>query len=121
METRRWTNPSQPQTLQIAVYLLYFDAVLGVLFGRLLNPLGLLLIAGAAGGGFGIANEKRWGYALGVAVSALGLLPFVVLVFDGGLGDLLNVGVLLSLVFPVAQFALLLHPLSREYQRIWFT
>ncbi len=122
METRRWTNPSQPQTLQIAVFLLYFRAFFGVLEGLLGGaPLRAVIGVGLAAAAYGIANEKRWGYALGVAVSALGLLPFVVLVFGGGLGDLLNVGVLLSLVFPVAQFALLLHPMSREYQRIWFT
>ena len=34
METRRWTNPTQPQTLQIAVFLLYIEAVFGVLFGQ---------------------------------------------------------------------------------------
>jgi hypothetical protein len=57
METRRWTNPSQPQTLQIAVFLLYANAVLGVL----LPQLPLLTIAGLAGaaGAYGIANSRR--------------------------------------------------------------
>ena len=33
METRRWLNPSQPQTLQIAVILLYINAFFSVLGG----------------------------------------------------------------------------------------
>ena len=77
METRRWTNPSQPQTLQIAVFLLYIDAVFGVLFGSVFSAIGLLLVIGQVASGFGIANEKRWAYWLGVAVATLGLLPFV--------------------------------------------
>lgn len=122
METRRWTNPTQPQTLQIAVFLLYIQAVFGVLFGEIffLFPLGLLIVAGQAAGGFGIANERKWGYWLAVAVATLGLLPFVWAVVDDGVGAVLNLGFLLNLVFPAALFALLLHPMSRDYQRIWF-
>ena len=41
METRRWINPSQPQTLQIAVFLLYINAFFSVLGGLpRLDPLG---------------------------------------------------------------------------------
>ena len=41
METRRWVNPSQPQTLQIAVFLLYINAFFSVLGGLpRLDPLG---------------------------------------------------------------------------------
>ena len=122
METRRWTNPTQPQTLQIAVILLYIEAVFSVLFGGVffLFPLGLLLVVGQAAGGFGIANERKWGYWLAVAVATLGLLPFVVAVFSDGVGTLLSIGFLINLVFPAALFALLLHPMSRDYQRIWF-
>ena len=39
---RQWTNPSQPQTLQIAVFLLYINAVFALLFAR---PFGLLFLA----------------------------------------------------------------------------
>jgi hypothetical protein len=35
MAMRQWTNPSQPQTLQIAVFLLYMNAVFALLFGGL--------------------------------------------------------------------------------------
>ena len=35
METRRWTNPTQPQTLQSSVILLYVGAAFSILFGGL--------------------------------------------------------------------------------------
>lgn len=109
METRRWTNPSQPQTLQIAVLLFYLDAVMAVLFGAFLSPLGLLLLAAYIASGFGIANEKRWGYVLGLVTAGVGVI------FVLGGGNLIN------LLFAVALVALLLHPQSRDYQRIWFS
>jgi hypothetical protein len=126
METRRWTNPGQPQTLQIAVFLLYFNAVMNVLFGSVfasyLIPLdGLLITAGSVAGGFGIANEKKWGYKAAVAVAGYGLVPFVALLLDNGITSILDLQVMIALVFPVALFALLVHPQSRDYQRIWFS
>jgi hypothetical protein len=113
MAMRQWTNPSQPQTLQIAVFLLYINAVFAVLFGGLGSIYGLLIIAGGVAGGFGIAQEKRWGYGVGLAVA---LLPFVLIIA----GKALITGVI-GLMFDIALVALLLHPQSREYQRIWFS
>ena len=104
---RQWTNPSQPQTLQIAVFLLYMNAVFALLFGGLGSIYGIMIIAG------GIAQEKRWGYGVGLAVS---LLPFVLIIA----GKALITGVI-GLMFDIALVALLLHPQSREYQRIWFS
>lgn len=118
METRRFTNPIQPQTLQIAVFLLYINAVFAVLGGSLIT-LVLGLAEGAAG--FGIANDKRWGYLLGVAAAVFGLLPFALLIVHDGVGSIFNLGILINLIFPVALVALLLHPQSRDYQRIWFS
>jgi hypothetical protein len=112
MEARRWTNPSQPQTLQIAVFLFYINAFFAVLgFG----VLSLLVAAGDIGSGFGIANERRWGYNLGLAMA---FLPFALtLLYGGGL-----IGTdLVTLAFEIALIALLLHPQSRDYQRIWFS
>jgi len=114
MEARRWVNTTQPQTLQIAVLLLYLNAalgLLGLLGGAALGAIGLLILVANVAAGHGIANERRWGYVTGLAVA---LLPFVVLVVYGG-----QLG-LVALVFDVALVALLLHPQSREYQRIWF-
>lgn len=110
---RQWTNPSQPQTLQIAVFLLYLHAVFALLFGGLGSVYGLMIIAGGVAGGLGIAQEKRWGYGVGLAVA---LLPFVLIIA----GKALISGVI-GLMFDIALVALLLHPRSREYQRIWFS
>ena len=121
METKRWFNPSQPQTLQIAVWLLYFNAVGGLLLGSIylsLGPLfGLGALVGCAAAAFGIANEQRWGYLLGVAMAVLQVLLIVAVV--GPMGVFRGVA-LISFLFAVALVALLLHPMSRDYQRIWF-
>jgi hypothetical protein len=121
METRRWTNPSQPQTLYMATFLLYIEAVLSIVFGgAAFSVFGILLVAAEFAGGFFIANEKRWGYYLAVAVSALLLAPFVLAVATGGLKVIFSPTLILYALFPVALFALLIHPMSREYQKIWF-
>jgi uncharacterized membrane protein (DUF2068 family) len=126
VQTRRFVNPSQPQTLYIATFLLYFNAVFGLLFAS--SPLfffgvvpGLALTVGMAAGAYGIANEKRWGYWLGVGIAGLALVPFALYIVGNGLGSLFQIGLLISLVFPVALFVLLVHPMSRQYQRVWFS
>ena len=119
METRRWTNPSQPQTLQIAVFLLYANAVLGVL----LPQLPLLTIAGLAGaaGAYGIANSRRWGYQVAVTASGFEVAVVAVLpLLDNGLETLFDLRFLVYILFPVALFCLLVHPESRQHQRVWF-
>lgn len=131
METRRWTNPHQPQTLQAAVVLLYASAVFELIFpgsvytsfgGRfgLADLFGLLSIVAMAAGAFGIANERKWGYSLAVAVTGLGVLELLLQLADDGIERILSVGFLLAALFPVARFALLVHPMSRTHQRIWF-
>jgi hypothetical protein len=121
LESRRWFNPSQPQTLQIAVWLLYFNAVGGLIFGSVYITLGVFLgliaLVGCGAAAFGIANEQRWGYLLGVAMALLQVLLIVGVV--GVLGLFKGVA-LISFLFAVALVALLLHPMSRDYQRIWF-
>lgn len=124
-----WINNRQPQTLYIAQILLYVSAVSALIFGNtgagvVDNTLGqlvlvLLLTFGAAGGAFGIANEKKWGYALGIA-AAIG--PFVVRLIIWrrfGLGDAIEWNII-GLVFDIAVLAALLHRQSGEYQRIYF-
>jgi hypothetical protein len=122
MRFSRWTNPSLPQTLQIGMFLLYLDAVFGILFGSVFAfPLGTLVVVGSALAALGIANEYRWGWQLGVAVSAFALVPFALFAVSEGIGELFDPRIVLILLFPVAQFALLVHPQSRDYQRIWFS
>jgi hypothetical protein len=115
---RRFFNPAQPQTLQIATFLLYFNGVFAFI-GLLGNSstyfmLRVLLVAGGVLGGFGIANERKWGYGVGIAMA---FAPFLI---NWWFLDNPLAANLLALMFDVALVALLLHPQSRDYQRIWF-
>ena len=114
-------NPAQPQTHQIAVFLLYFNAaflILYLLLGRYwFSPvISLVVAAGGFAAGYGIANERRWGYGLGILMA---FLPFLVRLALGGVDAVLGTN-LINLMFEIALVALLLHPQSRDYQRIWF-
>ena len=117
METSRWINHSLPQTLGNAVILLYLNAAFILLFGGIFSPIGLLFAAGMIAAGFGIANEKKWGYQLGVAMA---ILPFVLRFLVGGLDGILGTSII-NLLFEIVLIVLLLHEQSREYQRIWFS
>ena len=118
MNEHRFFNPSQPQTLQTAVLLCYLSAVFGLIFGVVASSaiLALFIIIGLAAGGYGIANEKRWGYAVAVA-GAVFQVVMLLAVFGA---DVLTSTAIINLMFDGALVALLLHPMSREYQRIWF-
>jgi hypothetical protein len=115
---RKFLNQSQPQTLVLGTLLLYVNAVFGLLFGIVTTSLllGLLTIAGLAIGGYGIANEWKWAYGVAVAASILQLVMLVA-VFQG---EIIEFPVVITLLFDGALVALLLHPESRSYQRIWF-
>jgi hypothetical protein len=121
METRRWINQSQPQTLYMATILLYVSAAMSVLFGTIfvLFPIGLLYVAAQAAGAYGIANERRWGYMLAVGAVGLQLLLLAREVFVG-VASLFSFYFIFSALWPVVLMVLLLHVQSREYQRIWF-
>jgi hypothetical protein len=110
----RFINRSQPQTLYMAVILCYLDVVFNLLSGY---P-GLAIVGFVLGiGAYGIANEQKWGYSVAVAASVLQIL----LLFGyAGTGAFTQLGPLLDLIFYGALVALLLHPMSRDYQRIWF-
>jgi hypothetical protein len=114
----KWVNQFQPQTLVIATIICYIDAVFGLLFGVITSSVivGLIIIVGLGLGGFGIANEKRWGYALAVIAAVLQLGSLIV-IFGA---DVFRGTIIINLLFDGALVALLLHPMSRDYQRIWF-
>ena len=118
MNQWKWVNQFQPQTLYLATILCYVDAVFGLLFGFVATSvlLGLLTIIALAAGGFGIANEKKWGYAVAVIGA---ILQLVMLFAVFGLSVLTSLAII-NFIFDAALVALLLHPMSREYQRIWF-
>lgn len=114
----RWLNPNLPEALQGAVFLCYIQAVL-ILVTSLgfLGPLGIVIVVGLAAGGLGIANEKKWGYALAIGVAVAQVALFV---SAGGLSQLGDVRLLINFAFDVLLVVLLLHPTSRGYQRTWF-
>lgn len=111
----RWVNPHQPQTLYMGVLLCYIQGVFALLSYPDFGPFALLILGGLVAGGFGIANEKKWGYLLAVATAVFQVLLLVAL--GPGLN---NVHVLIELGFDVLLVVLLAHPMSRSYQRIWF-
>ena len=119
MSEYRWVNPHQPQTLYIGVILCYIDAIFALIFGAAAQSVlvELFIIVGLAGGGFGIANEKKWGYAVAVAAAVVQIGALLALF---GFHTFTNINVLLTFGFDAALVALLLHPMSRDYQRIWF-
>jgi hypothetical protein len=108
-------NRSQPPTLVNATLLCYLEAFFGLISSGGYLP--LVAISVALGiGGFGIANEKRWGYvtALVGAFANAGIWIWFL-----GL-DVLGFPQIISFGIAVVLVVLLLHEMSREYQRIWF-
>ena len=116
MNDVKWVNPHQPQTLYTGTILCYVEAVVLLLNFGIFGPISFLVIAGLAAGGFGIANEKKWGYTLAVVASVVHVLLFLTF----GLWALNHIEVLIPFIFAAALVGLLLHPMSRDYQRIWF-
>ncbi len=118
----RWFNPSHPQTMQTAVFLGYFAAVFGLLFGAGGRDVGLQILTsvGLGAGAFGVANNKRIGYYALIVFSVIRVL--LILAFLRYSLDIIFVlrYVLNPLVFPAALVAAVLHPHTREYQKIWF-
>ena len=115
MEQRRWLDSSQPQTLQLASLLQYFNAAIALLFVLIgAYPAWFLLLVAEGPAAFGVANDRRWGYYLAVGASVLYLLVSLVAMLSGQGASIL------TLIFSVALVALLLHPMSRSYQRIWY-
>jgi hypothetical protein len=117
----QWFDRSQPQTLQNGVVLAYFQAVLTLFFTLIGGGGGLALLIAIApalalgGGAFGIANSKKRGYWLAVVAS---IVIFGLYLWALWLGA--GFGIILDLLFSGVTVALLLHPLSRSYQKIWF-
>ena len=118
MNEYRFLNPSQPQTLVNATILCYIEAFFGLIGSRFALTVRVILIAvGARGvGGFGIANEKRWGYGLALGAAVLNVVGLALLLRHRRLRlpdhHLVRVR--------GAARRLLVHPMSRDYQRIWF-
>jgi hypothetical protein len=124
MERRQWINQGQPQTLVIACFLLYLNAVFGLLnllgSGAAIRASGIGLvyygvtIAGGVASGYGIANERKWGYLLGLGTA---FFPFALSFYLVGNPFAANP---INLIFEIVLVALLLHTQTREYQKVWF-
>ena len=116
VKNSRWFNPRQPQTLQGAVVFSYLNAafaLLALLTGS--SPVELIVLLGGVGA-FGIANDKKWGYVLGL-VASIGFLMLQLLLFYF---NPFAFSAVINLVFSIFLVALLLHPASRLYQRVYF-
>ena len=130
METRRWINQGQPQTLQIAVFLLYIRSAFALLFGldpstaalarshAMFQLLRAFVVIGGVAAAYLIANEKKVGYYLGVAVAGVALLGRLYVGIRFHISPLEYD--IIGFAFDVALVALLLHTQTREYTRIWF-
>ncbi len=138
LDVRKWFDRMQPQTLQIATWLLYlngFFALVGFLGsddwvgiartqkGFLGVLVGLLVIAGYILGGFLMANDRRLGYRLALvgAFSPFALRIWILWEYDFGLFDMITGNNFIGFLFDVALCGLLLHPQSREHQRLWYS
>jgi apolipoprotein N-acyltransferase len=100
----------------MATILLYINAafwLLDLVLGA--GLLGLFAIA-AILAGLGIANEKKAGYWGGVVVAGLDVLWLLDLFRSAPS----SISIVINLIFAAVLLALLLHPMSRSYERIWF-
>jgi len=143
---RRFFNQSQPQTMQGAVFLLYANVIVALLFRSgggglyaqaadsltrgavsdrtstvLGNLVSIAVVVGSAGAAYLIANEKKVGWRLGVVVAAAPLVALTILVLIGypqrvSILDVISI----SLAFDIILLVLLLHDQTRSYEKIWF-
>lgn len=138
IDFKRWFDRVQPQTLQIATWLLYINGVFLVLgFLDTSNEIGLVRNTSAVGfvlaavaafshplGAFLMANGRRLGYWLAIIAT---LSPFAMRVFlEIKFGYVHKIDVVLGGdfvggAFDIALVALVLHPMSQKYARIWLT
>jgi len=112
-----WFNPRLPQTLQGVVLFSYLNAGFALLsllsgWGR---GLGFALLVGAVGA-YGVANMRRWGYYLCLLVAVIYFLAQLYLFFAYGF----VFGSMINLLFSGFLIALVLHPMSRSFQRQYF-
>ena len=87
--------------------LLYIEGLFSLVRGEVQLLIGVAMFPAA----WAIANDRRWGWRLGIAAAVLNLLLEL---------QWYGLGRPLGLVFPVVLLVLLVHPVSREHQRIWF-
>lgn len=129
MNDMRWWNPSLPQTLQIGVILSYVTGIFGLIglgggigflllwlgvSGMFALMLGIGALVGCVAAGLGISSERKWGWTLAVVLAVLVTVSTLIPLLAG------QFQAILGLIFDVAWVVALVHPMSREYQRIYF-
>ena len=139
LDPRKWFDRMQPQTMQIATWLLYlngFFALIGFMDksdwigfarvdkGALGSLIGLVVVASFIGGGYLMANDRKIGYRLALiaAFSPFILRIWILWSYPGwGAIDKITGNDTIGFIFEAALCALLLHPQSREHQRLWYS
>jgi hypothetical protein len=129
MDTRHFANPSQPAPLfhaQVALYMwAVYSAIRDVLDwlggGATGTILTLVLFTSffAIAAGYAISNEFKLGYRLAMVVAAAGLIPLLDELARRP-SALLHLDYLVLAALPAAIVVWLMHPASRDYQRVWF-
>jgi len=87
--------------------LLYIEGLFSLVRGEIPLLIGVAMFPAA----WGIANDRRWGWRLGIGAAALNVIMPI---------RWYGLERPLTLAFPVVLLVLLVHPVSREHQRIWF-
>ena len=125
---KKWFDRMQPQTLQIATWLLYmngFFALANFMDSQMeigyirrvysLGPVyGLVVIAAHVLGGLLMANDLKIGYKIAL-VAAFSPFASNLIVYRS-----LIAHSFLNAAFDIALIALLLHTQSRAHQKVWF-
>jgi hypothetical protein len=142
---RRFFNPSQPQTIQVSVFLLYANVVVALLFRTgdsgiyylavaaltrssltnslttlLGNVIAIFVVAGSFAAAYLIANEKKVGWRLGVVVAAIPIVALLLVLVIGNPRISLVDAISIQLLFDVALLVALLHDQTRSYEKVWF-
>ena len=139
LDPRKWFDRMQPQTMQIATWLLYlngFFALIGFMDksdwigfarvdkGALGCLIGLVVVASFIAGGYLMANDRKIGYrlALVAAFSPFALRIWILWSYPGFSAiDKVTGNDTIGFIFEAALCALVLHPQSREHQRLWYS
>ncbi|SHE75169.1 hypothetical protein SAMN02745225_01511 [Ferrithrix thermotolerans DSM 19514] len=123
MRSLKLVNSTHPQTLMIATILLYVNALFAIvnvaLYSGYSTALSLVGIVLPIAGAYGIANDKKWGYYVGVVAAAIPVVIIILFVVEFGLGVI--TGDFLQVILSLVPFVLLIHPQSRTYVNTWFT
>ena len=139
LNPRKWFDRLQPQTMQIATWLLYLNGFFALISfmdqrdwigyarvdkGALGSLVGIIVLASFIGGGFLMANDRKIGYKLALVAA---FSPFVLRIWILGSYsgftalDKITGKDTIGFIFEAALCALLLRPQSREHQRVWYS